>query len=184
LCANSSMKKCAGQGFSCLYTDSCMSFTHPGAHALIVMQGGLLCSTITDEMTHRFDRWQGRPATPPFRWSGTDEVRPSQDEWIHNLDLREFVAPALLGPGYESLTTADLKALKVRASSSALSLLGHKHGNSPPDVGMVQEALIKASGPLQAVFLMFQLRVCPTSSPLGFSSPLGREHREGDRAGG
>lgn len=58
-------------------------------------------------------RWEGRPTTPPFAWSGSDEVIPGMDAWLKNLDLKELLSPCDFGLGEAKIITADIHALQV-----------------------------------------------------------------------
>eukprot|EP00884_Botryococcus_braunii_P010919 jgi/Botrbrau1/19829/Bobra.0124s0069.2 len=77
-------------------------------------------------------RWEGRPVTPPFGWSGSDEVVPGMDVWLRKLDLKELLSPFDFGPCETKLIAADVQAL--------------------------QDLILNASGQLQAAFFIHQLK--------------------------
>lgn len=75
-------------------------------------------------------RWEGRPRTPPFKWSEQGEVQPPHDAWLKDLDLRQ--------EGMAMLVDAD----SVKGPAAGVD----------QDLAETKKILVQYSGSIQMVF--------------------------------
>ena len=91
-------------------------------------------------------RWEGRPATPPFKWTGGEIEQAAHDYWLQEMDLSHYKAEELVD---ESLARTGESAIKN-------------------DLEATKDVLIQYAGQLQCVFNWYESKYDTSADMVGY----------------